>query len=206
MLAQALLLAAQPPAQVARNGRLRIGFLVVSFVPQAACKNVGYPSQQANLVCQVHQHLVERAVSGDAPQLHQEGACPARAEPLKQADHAFACAIGAHERRAYITVDVLPQAQGGHLELSEVTNQLQRKQPAQLCRSIRVVGVVDQHQNDAQILACPECLQRRQQHPVLVEDVGFKRGCREFFPGRDEARQRLHVAHHDDGSPVFGVR
>src|SRR5258708_616928 len=61
-LAQALLLAAQPPAQVARYRQLRIGFLVVSFIPQAARKNVGYPTHQPNLVYQSDQHPLEQPV------------------------------------------------------------------------------------------------------------------------------------------------
>src|SRR2546421_539693 len=41
-LAQTLLFATQPPAQVARYRRLGVGVLVVSCIPQTARKNVGY--------------------------------------------------------------------------------------------------------------------------------------------------------------------
>src|SRR5205823_8975799 len=98
-LAQALLFATQPAAQVARYRRLGVGVLVVSCMPQTARKNVGYTVSQPKFVGHVDQHLVEWAVSGDASQLHQGGACPPRSEPPEKLDQALLGGVRAHQGR-----------------------------------------------------------------------------------------------------------
>src|SRR6267142_194375 len=203
-LTQAPLLAPQPAAQVARYRRLRIAFLFVSTAPQATREDVGRPAQQSELVGQIDQLLVEWSVPGDALQLDKGSACLLRSEPAEQRYQALAGGIRAQQRRAHIAVDVLPETQRGHFEISEIADPFQRKQATQLHRSARVVCVVSEHQDDPDVLFGPERFQRRQQYPVLVKDVGFDRRCREFFPGRNESRQRLQVVHHDDGGPASG--
>ena len=63
-----------------------------------------------------------------------------------------------------------------------------------------------QYQRDPNVEAGAKGRERRQQHPVLVEDVGLERLRGQLFPVGNEAGEPAEVAHHDDRAASGGCR